>query len=71
MRNPKLTKEGKLPRIGQTDKSLRMAFDIEELFLERLPNHTLREVCLYIAGYVYRQQKLHAAPEPEVQTETR
>jgi len=58
MKNPKLTKDGKLPRVrSMPEEAARMAADIEGLFLERLPNHTLREVCQYIAGYIYRQKK--------------
>lgn len=57
MKNPRLTKDGKLPLINPTSVEVsRMAADIEDLFLERLPNHTLSEVCRYIAGYICRQK---------------
>jgi len=55
MKEPKLTKEGKLPQLHDVRARL-YANDIMQLFLERLNNHTLSEVCKYIAGYFYRQQ---------------
>ena len=55
MKEPKLTKEGKLPQL-HTVRAHLYANDIMKLFLERLNNHTLSEVCKYIAGYFYRQQ---------------
>jgi hypothetical protein len=70
MRNPRLTKDGKLPLIHPASVEVsRMAIDIEGLFLERLPNHTLSEVCRYIAGYIYRQKR--AGDPKEVRTKTR
>lgn len=57
MKQPKLTKAGKLPRIGEYPNYAFMEQDIQKLFIERLPTHTLHEVCLYIAGYFYRQQR--------------
>jgi hypothetical protein len=58
MKNPRLTKDGKLPQVrSMPEEAYRMAADIEDLFIERLPNHTLSEVCQYIAGYIYRQKK--------------
>ena len=58
MKEPKLTKEGKLPQLHNVRARL-YADDIMKLFLERLNNHTLSEVCKYIAGYFYRQQINH------------
>ena len=55
MKEPKLTKEGKLPQLHDVRARL-YADDIMKLFLERLNNHTLSEVCKYIAGYFYRKQ---------------
>jgi hypothetical protein len=55
MKEPKLTKEGKLPQLHDVRARL-YADDIMQLFLERLNNHTLSEVCKYIAGYFYRKQ---------------
>jgi hypothetical protein len=55
MKEPKLTKEGKLPQLHDVRARL-YANDIMQLFLERLNNHTLSEVCKYIAGYFYRKQ---------------
>lgn len=55
MKEPKLTKEGKLPQLHNVRARL-YADDIMQLFLERLNNHTLSEVCKYIAGYFYREQ---------------
>lgn len=57
MKTPRLTKDGKLPHITMPIKYGKMAGDIQDLFTERLPNHTMVEVCRYIAGYFYRQQK--------------
>jgi len=55
MKKPVLTKAGKLPQLHDVRARL-YADDIMQLFLERLNNHTLSEVCKYIAGYFYRQQ---------------
>ena len=55
MKEPKLTKEGRLPQLHDVRARL-YADDIMKLFLERLNNHTLSEVCKYIAGYFYRKQ---------------
>lgn len=57
LRNPKVNKAGKLhmTRIGYSDEFIDDAYAIEELFTDRLPTHTLREVCHYIAGYFHNK----------------
>ena len=69
MRTPRLTKDGKLPHITMPLKYGKMASDIQDLFTERLPNHTLAEVCRYIAGYFYRQQKANEEHIEELKAE--
>ena len=58
MKKPTFTKEGKLSHIGGDYSNFTfMSYDIQELFTTRLTNHTLTEVCHYIAGYFYRENK--------------
>ena len=57
LRKPKTNAGGKLhmTRIGYSNEFIEDAYAIEELFVDRLPTHTLREVCHYIAGYFHNK----------------
>ena len=52
----KLNRYGKLPKSVDNIRASIYGHEIMRLFLDRLNNHTLHEVCEYIAGYFYRQQ---------------
>lgn len=52
----KLNRYGKLPKSVNNIRASIYGHEIMRLFLDRLRNHTLHEVCEYIVGYFYRQQ---------------
>lgn len=52
----KLNRYGKLPKSINNIRADIHGYEIMRLFSDRLRNHTLQEVCEYIAGYFYRQQ---------------
>lgn len=57
MKQPKVGKGGHLTGISKDRYGFQNhVSDIIEIFEKRLRNHTLNEVCQYIAGYFYRQQ---------------
>ena len=68
---PKTYKNGKLSglRISDRQKFANDAHDIQTLFVERLPNHTLREVCLYIAGHFHNKLRAKDQRIKELQEE--
>jgi hypothetical protein len=71
LRKPKVNKAGKLhmPRIGYSEDFVDDAYAIEALFVDRLPTHTLREVCHYIAGYFHNKIILRDKRIKELQAE--
>ena len=58
LKTPKVNKSGKLqqPSIYGDYGYASQVHDIMKIFTEKLPNHTLEEVCRYIAGYFYQKQ---------------
>ena len=52
----KLNRYGKLPKSINNIRTGVYGHEIMRLFVDRLRNHTLHEVCEYISGYFYRQQ---------------
>ena len=68
---PKTNKAGKLhvPRINYSEDFLNDSYAIQQLFVDRLSNHTLREVCLYIAGHFYNKIKTKDQRIRELQQE--
>lgn len=57
LKKPKVNKAGKLhmTRISYSDEFVDDSYAIQALFVDRLPTHTLREVCHYIAGYFHNK----------------
>jgi hypothetical protein len=57
LKKPKTNKVGKLhmPRISYSEDFADDAHAIQQLFVDRLPTHTLREVCFYISGYFHNK----------------
>jgi len=68
---PKTNKDGKLSssRISYRQSFADDAQDIQTLFIERLPNHTLQEVCLYIAGHFHNKLRAKDQRIKELQAE--
>ena len=69
--NPKINKDGKLSgsRIDYRQSFANDARDIQKLFADRLPNHTLQEVCLYIAGHFHNKLRAKDQRIKELQEE--